>query len=184
MSSGVKHLIGQALTWACGAFAIFLGIYFFDDIANMATRGQYGLMREFALETTEPDSDAVTPNGVVRIQPDRYGHYSTDAVINGHILPVLVDTGASLVVLTYEDAQRIGLFPQNLQFSGRAKTANGVATVAPVRLNRVRVGGILLHDIPAVVAERGVLHQNLLGMSFLRQLKRFQIENRQLVLTR
>jgi aspartyl protease family protein len=185
LTSGTRHLIRQAITWSCGLFVLFLSIYFYEDIQRAAMRAQGNVMAEFTPEELgETPQDAAANAGVVRIRQDDYGHFSTDAVVNGHILPVMVDTGASLVVLTYEDADRIGLFPHNLNFSGRANTANGVAKVAPVRLSRVRIGGILLNDIPAVVAEPGVLRQNLLGMSFLRKLKRFEIENQQLVLTR
>lgn len=185
MTSGTRHLIRQAISWSFGFLVLFLAVYYYDDIQRAVMRAQGNVMAEFTPEELgETPQDAAAGSGVVHIKQDDYGHFSTDAVINGKILPIMVDTGASLVVLTYEDADRIGLFPHNLNFSGRANTANGVAKVAPVRLSRVRVGGILLNDIPAVVAEPGVLHQNLLGMSFLRKLKRFEIENRQLVLTR
>ncbi|ODA66799.1 hypothetical protein A7A08_02096 [Methyloligella halotolerans] len=185
MTSGTRHLIREAIVWGCGLLLVFLSVYYFNDIRRAAMRAQGDAMAEFSSqELGERPQDAAASAGMVRIQQDRNGHYSTDAVVNGHILPFLVDTGASLVVLTYEDAQRSGLFPNSLDFSGKVMTANGVAAVAPIRLSRVRVGGILLRDIPAVVSEPGALHANLLGMSFLRKLKRFQIENGQLVLTR
>jgi aspartyl protease family protein len=95
---------------------------------------------------------------------------------------VVADTGATLVVLTYEDAKQIGLSPFSLDFSARVQTANGVAHVAPVTLDRVRVKHITLRDVPAVVAEKGALSTNLLGMSFLGRLESFQVQNGELVL--
>jgi len=186
LNSGIRHLVREALTWTCGALLLVLAIYYSEDIASLITDGQSDIRREFAIDEPDPEPAPASPgmSGTVRIQPDRNGHYSTDAVINGRILPVMVDTGASMVVLSYEAAERAGLRPHSLDFSGRASTANGVSKIAPVRLDRVRVGGIMLRDIPAAVAEPGVLRQNLLGMTFLRKLKRFQIENQQLILTR
>jgi clan AA aspartic protease (TIGR02281 family) len=65
----------------------------------------------------------------------------------------MADTGATLVVLTYEDAERLGHSPRSLEFSGIAQTANGVARMAPVTLDRVRVEDITVRDVPAAVAE-------------------------------
>jgi aspartyl protease family protein len=94
----------------------------------------------------------------------------------------MADTGATLVLLTYEDAARLGLSPQRLDFSARVETANGVSHVAPVMLDRVRVDDITVRDVEAVVAERGALDTNLLGMSFLGRLKSFAKQGSELVL--
>jgi aspartyl protease family protein len=87
------------------------------------------------------------------------------------------------VVLTYEDAQRLGLSPRNLDFSARVSTANGISRVAPVTLDRVRVEDIVVRDVPAAVAESGALAVNLLGMSFLGRLSRFELAGSELILT-
>jgi aspartyl protease family protein len=86
------------------------------------------------------------------------------------------------VFLTYEDAERLGLSPQRLDFYGAVETANGVTRVAPVRLDRVRVDDITVRDVPAAIAEKGALATNLLGMSFLGRLKSFQMQGRELIL--
>jgi clan AA aspartic protease (TIGR02281 family) len=88
----------------------------------------------------------------------------------------MADTGATVVALTYEDAERLGLSPRSLDFSSLVQTANGIARVAPVKLDRVRIDDIMLRDVPAIVAERGALATNLLGMSFLGRLKSFQMQ--------
>jgi aspartyl protease family protein len=105
-----------------------------------------------------------------------------DADVNGRKATFMADTGATLVVLSYDDAARLGLSPQSLDFTGLAQTANGVARVAPVTLDRVRVEDITVRDVPAVVAEKGALATNLLGMSFLSRLKSFQMQGSELVL--
>jgi aspartyl protease family protein len=104
------------------------------------------------------------------------------AEVNGRSADFMADTGATLVVLTFEDAARLGLSPHSLEFSGLAQTANGIARVAPVSLDRVRVEDITVRDVQAVVAEKGALATNLLGMSFLGRLKSFQMQGSELVL--
>jgi aspartyl protease family protein len=118
--------------------------------------------------------------GEVRLKADPRGHFVFDADVNGRKATFMADTGATLVVLTYEDADRVGFSPHSLDFSGLAQTANGVARVAPV--DRVRVDDITVRDVPAVVAEKGALATNLLGMSFVGRSRSFQMQGSELVL--
>ena len=76
----------------------------------------------------------------------------------------------------------LGLSPRNLDFWAGVDTANGVAAVAPVMLDRVRVDDITVRDVKAVVAQPGALTGNLLGMSFLRRLSSFQMKGSEMVL--
>jgi aspartyl protease family protein len=105
-----------------------------------------------------------------------------EAAVNDRPATFMADTGATLVVLTFEDAARLGLSPRSLDFSGLVETANGTARVAPVTLDRVRVDDITVRDVSAVVAEKGALATNLLGMSFLGRLKSFQMQGSELIL--
>lgn len=112
----------------------------------------------------------------VRIGADPLGQFSTDAQVNGaHISRMLVDTGATLVALSYEDAAAAGVFPSPSDFKYQVNTANGVAHVARVRLNDVRIGSLVVHDVDAVVGERGALSGSLLGMTFLSKLSKFEV---------
>ena len=86
--------------------------------------------------------------GEVRLKADDRGHFLFVADVNGRSATFMADTGATLVVLTYEDAARLGLSPQSLDFTGLAQTANGVARVAPVTLDRVRVDDITCATCP------------------------------------
>jgi len=103
--------------------------------------------------------------------------------VNERLATFVADTGATYVVVTYEDAERLGLSPHNLDFTAPVQTANGIAHVAPVSLDRVRVEDITVRNVPAAVAEKGALGTSLLGMSFLSRLKSFQIQRGELVLT-
>ena len=118
----------------------------------------------------------------VRLRADANGHFVFKAAVNERLANFVADTGATYVVLTYDDAQRLGLSPHSLDFSAPVQTANGITHVAPVTLDRVRVEDITVRNVPAAVAEKGMLTTNLLGMSFLRQLKSFHIEGNELVL--
>lgn len=119
----------------------------------------------------------------IRISADRVGQYSADVEVNGARLPrMMVDTGATLVALSYEDAASAGLFPAPADYKYMVNTANGVAHVARVRLNDVRLGNIVVHDVDAVVGERGALSGSLLGMTFLSKLSKFSVESGTLVL--
>jgi aspartyl protease family protein len=118
----------------------------------------------------------------VRIQADRNGHYQTEVQINGRPLNALVDTGASLVVLRYEDARSLGLVYGSDRFDMQVQTANGIGHVRRVKLSTVRLGSIQLDDIDALVAEEGMLATNLLGMSFLQRLSRYEVRSGTLIL--
>jgi aspartyl protease family protein len=109
-----------------------------------------------------------------RIAADRLGQYSANVEIDGARLRMLVDTGASVVVLSYEDAAAAGLYPAPSDFKFPVQTANGVARMARVRLREVRLGNLALRDVDAYVGERGALSASLLGMSFLSRLSRIE----------
>lgn len=137
----------------------------------------------------KPASVAATPapmnvrRNEHRIVADAMGQYSTDAEINGsRIASMLVDTGATTVALSYEDASVIGVFPAPADYKYKVNTANGVAHVAAVKLHDVRVGNLVVYDVEALVGERGALTSSLLGMTFLSKLSRFEVESGALVL--
>ncbi len=110
----------------------------------------------------------------VVLNANTYGHFQAVAEINGQQVEFMTDTGATYVALSYETAQKLGL-TQNLRFTGRSTTANGVARVASLEIAEVRVGEIAVKGVQAVVAEPGRMTQNLLGMSFIRQLSGFEL---------
>lgn len=180
MSSAAKHVLHEALVW--GAVALLGGalLYYFDDIRSALGPGADTMRPVAARQGSETKSAGF--GGEVRLKADGRGHFVFEAAINDRPATFMADTGATLVVLTYEDAARLGLSPHSLDFSGLAETANGVSRVAPVTLDRVRVDDITVRDVPAVVAERGALGTNLLGMSFLGRLKSFQMQGSELIL--
>lgn len=109
------------------------------------------------------------------------GHYWAAAKVNNTQVRFLVDTGASVVALTKDDARRIGVTVRSHGEVVRLSTANGEITVPVVTLKRIRIGGVEVTNVPAVVVEEG-LSTSLLGMSFLSELKSWQTTPAGLVL--
>jgi aspartyl protease family protein len=116
------------------------------------------------------------------VPADRSGHFHLDANVQGRRVPFLVDTGASIIALRKEEAERLGVNPSPRDFKIPIRTANGVAYAARVRLASVEVGTLVVQDVEAVVMPAGKLGENLLGMSFLSRLRRFEFRTGQLVL--
>ena len=116
------------------------------------------------------------------IAADAMGHFVTTAEIEHTAIKVLVDTGASVVALSYEDAEEAGLSPRTLTFDVPVVTANGQVEAARVVLDRVEIGNVLVRDVEGIVLPKGAYDGTLLGMSFLNKLSRFKVEDRTLYL--
>jgi aspartyl protease family protein len=120
--------------------------------------------------------------GEVVIEPDSRGHHRTFASSGGSTFQVLVDTGASLVVLTEMDASNLGFRPMPHDFNVRLATANGVVMGARYRIDRLSVGAVTVRNVEAVVLPRRALAVSLLGQSFLRQLVGYEVRAGRLIL--
>jgi aspartyl protease family protein len=113
----------------------------------------------------------------VEIPADPRGHFVTTAEIHHTKIQVLVDTGASYVALSYEDAEETGLAPRRLTYDVPISTANGQVQAARVVLSRVEIGNLLVRDVEGIVLPKGAYTGTLLGMSFLNKLSRFKVED-------
>jgi aspartyl protease family protein len=123
---------------------------------------------------TRPRSVAIARNG--------RGHFDVDGRVNGRRIEFVVDTGASVVALTARDAARLGIHPPPSAFTADVKTANGTVRAAPARLDIVEIGSLQLRDVSALVLPNDALSDNLLGLSFLSRLHRFEYSDGKLVL--
>jgi aspartyl protease family protein len=110
-------------------------------------------------------SGAESGNGSVTLSADTRGHFIAEGQINGGTVRMMVDTGASLIAIPAEDAVRLGINYKDGRV-GYTNTANGPKQVYLVKLDTVKVGSIVLHQVDATVSEGG-LPIILLGMSFL-----------------
>jgi aspartyl protease family protein len=118
----------------------------------------------------------------VAIARNAHGHFEVDGRANGRHINFVVDTGASVVALTTRDAARLGIHPSRNAFVVDVKTANGTLRAASARLDVVEIGGLELHDVAALVLPDDALSDNLLGLSFLSRLHRFEYSGGKLVL--
>jgi aspartyl protease family protein len=111
----------------------------------------------------------------VEVVRGRGGDFAVGAQINGVRIPMVLDTGATSVVLTQEAAKAAGLPLEVLDYTVNVDTANGRTRAAPVTLDRLAVGGLIERAVPALVAQPGQLRNNLLGMTFLNRLDSWEV---------
>jgi aspartyl protease family protein len=129
-------------------------------------------------EPREPSSSGRS----LMLEADRQGHFEVEARVEGRFVDFVVDTGASLVVLRESSAAQAGIRLQPRDYTATAVTANGKIKAAPAKIERIEVGGITVYDVPAIVLPDEALAKNLLGVSFLSRLKRYEYANGRLVL--
>jgi aspartyl protease family protein len=130
----------------------------------------------------QPSSDTIPLYAITELNAGSGGHFFTNASINNRSVEVMVDTGASSVALSYEDASRIGLKPRNLNFDVTVSTANGEGKAARVMLREVEIGSVRVQNVEGLVLQEGALRGTLLGMSFLGRLRSFSVEDGKLIL--
>jgi aspartyl protease family protein len=111
----------------------------------------------------------------VQVVRGHSGDFAVAAHINGARIAMVLDTGASSVVLTQEAAKAVGLPLEVLNYTVNVDTANGRTRAAAVTLDRLAVGGLTERAVPALVAQAGQLKNNLLGMSFLNRLESWEV---------
>jgi aspartyl protease family protein len=135
-----------------------------------------------AVEPAYQPREPVSSGRSLILDADRQGHFKVDARIEGRHLDFMVDTGASLVIIRESDAAQIGIRPMRSDYTATVSTANGKIKAAPVKIERIEIGGITVYDVPALVLPDEALWQNLLGMTFLSRLKRYEYANGRMVL--
>ena len=118
----------------------------------------------------------------VTIPRDARGHFQVGGRIDGRRVDFMVDTGASVIALTEREASRLGIRPSRDDYTAQVRTANGTVKAAPVTLNNVDIDGLVVRNVQALVVPGNALSENLLGLSYLTKLKRFEYANGKLVL--
>lgn len=130
----------------------------------------------------DPTAAIVRAEGEVELRKSGDGHFHAATEVDGAAVRMTIDTGASLVLLSHEDAKAVGFDTDSLSFTQPVSTANGRAHVALVTLGRVAIGPVELYDVPAAVAQEGAVRTSLLGMSFLGQLTETSFRGDRLIL--
>ncbi|MEM9239831.1 MAG: TIGR02281 family clan AA aspartic protease [Pseudomonadota bacterium] len=163
----MNKVLQQAMIWGF----LFIGVI-----------AAYGLWDDVR-RTSVPQQMVSIEGGQIELPLSADGHYYLTADVNGAFIDFVVDTGATDIVLSEADARRAGFTPSELDYIGRAQTANGEVRIAPVRIDRFAVGGIEDVGVRAVVNE-GDLDGSLLGMSYLQRFNSVEISGGRLILTR
>lgn len=166
-SAGV--MLKQAMVWVFIFLAVIAGVGLWGDIRQ-----------EIA-----PHRQMVFTGDTTRIETERAwdGHYYLEVEMNGAPITFVVDTGATAIVLSQQDARRLGIDTDRLMYSGVAGTANGEVRTADVRVQEVVLGNMLDRNVPALV-NSGEMDTSLLGMSYLQKFSRIEIADNRLVLER
>lgn len=168
---GVIKAVRDLSVWSVLMIAMVTGYSYRDELLSLGHR----VASEIAPPGTITRADTQTDGEkAVRIRRRPDGHFIARTDLNGFSLTMLVDTGASTVVLRPADAQKIGIDIDKLRYSVPVQTANGTTYAAPVKLKRVAVGSIGFAEVDALVAKPGALRDSLLGMSFLNRLRSYE----------
>ncbi len=157
----------QAVIWGLLFLGVIAGVGLWDDIR----------------QTVRPTQSVMNAGGQISLPRAPDGHYYLTAEVNGADIRFLVDTGATDIFLSRDDAVAAGLDPASLPFIGSAMTANGPVRTAPVRIDSIRLGGIEDRGIRAFVNE-GEMRESLLGMGYLQRFSSVEIRHGALILTR
>ncbi len=142
----------------------------------------YGLWNDVR-DTVVPRQSVFAEEGRIEVPLASDGHYHMLLQVNGQPVQFVVDTGASDIVLSKQDAQRVGIGLDGLPFVGIANTANGQVRTARVRLDSVDLGGIVDRNVSAVV-NGGEMQGSLLGMAYLNRFAEVSFGGGKMVLTR
>ncbi len=164
--SSLGRTAQQAAIWGVIFVGVIAGVGLWSDIRDDVMPRQ-----------------SVVNSGTIEVPRGTDGHYHLVLMVNGTTIPFVVDTGASGIVLSQEDARRVGIDPGALAYAGSANTANGVVRTARSRVNQMQLGEIIDRDVTVYVNE-GQMDGSLLGMDYLQRFSRIEIANGKLILSR
>lgn len=164
-----RQRMGQALRTAAAWGLIFIGV-----------AAGYGLWQD--IRTDMMPAQQVTAENRIELPRAEDGHYYATLEINGTPVTFMADTGATNMVLSQDDARRIGIDPDTLMYLGQANTANGIVQTARVTLDKVEFGPFADAGFPASVND-GEMEGSLLGMDYLGQF-RIEITGNRMILSR
>ncbi|MBL8589108.1 MAG: TIGR02281 family clan AA aspartic protease [Methylobacteriaceae bacterium] len=167
----------QAILKAAGGLiaVAVAGAYVLSERVARPSQGATATATQQRAAVAAPAAPPKPTGATVVLKAGRGGHYEAGFDVNGRRISMLVDTGASVVALSHEDALKVGLTPFPSDYTIPMSTANGVIKAARKTLSEVRIDSIVVRDVAAVVMPPGAMQGSLLGMSFLQRLSGFEI---------
>ena len=177
----LSHIIATLLL--AGAMAALISFYL-DPKTNSQIEAASAAPETPNVATLAVDTPNETNSArrttTISVRPD--GHYWTRALVNKKAsVEFMVDTGASVVALTYKDAQKMGLRPESLDYKWEIRTAGGITKGASVRIESIQINQVHVRNVDAMVL-RNDLDQSLLGMSFLRELYSYEFRGDRMII--
>lgn len=167
-----SHALETALLWVVVALLLVLGYTYRFELREVGDR----VLAELA------PGQAAGRGRTVELARGKTGEFQIATLVNGARIPMVLDTGASAVVLSHEAAKAAGLPLEMVRYSVHVDTANGRALAAAVTLDRIAIGGIVERSVPALIAPPGQLKTSLLGMSFLSRLEGWEVRGDKLTM--
>jgi aspartyl protease family protein len=168
----LTHALTAMLLWVVLGLLLVIGYSYRFELRDVADR----VMAELV------PGHVIARGRNVEVARTSTGDFAVTAQVNGASIAMVLDTGATSVVLTREDAKAAGLPLEILAYTTNIDTANGRTRAAPVTLDRVAIGGLVERSIEALVAQPGQLKVSLLGMSFLNRLQSWEVRGDRLLL--
>ena len=170
---GFKKSLTQVFVWSAILLAIVAAYAFRFEMRYASNRVLSALMPSYSWHNDE---------GQIVISRSNDGHFYINALVNDVKIKFMVDTGASDVALTRQDAENLKFNLSKLSYTRKYSTANGISFAAPVTLNKFAIGNYIFKDVGAHIGE-GELDTSLLGMSLIERFMSFRIDNDLLILT-
>ena len=170
------EMVKNLLIWCVIILGFVTGFLYQDQAREMVLRVAGGLAPGHPVTLTDQNGQAVS------IRKSLNGHFEAAGTVNGAPVGFLIDTGATSIALSHDDALRIGFSDDDLSYTLVINTANGKAKAAAVQLDNVVIGSISRTGLRAMVAEPGQLDQSLLGMNFISSLTAFEMRRNEVIL--
>lgn len=167
---GFSGAVRDAVFWCLLALALIAGYSYRDQVMPVAMRIAGELLPGTPIQIDTGD----TKSASVRIRKQVDGQFMAQTKANGATITMVVDTGASTIVLNQSDAARVGIKLGELSYSVPVQTANGRSFAASVLLRNVSIGSVSIDNVDALIAKKGALRESLLGMSFLSRLRSYE----------
>lgn len=157
------------------------GVIAIIGVAFYAYRFEFGDFTHRMKGAINPESARLDKQGRIVLNLSSDGHFFINLQVNDQPMRFMIDTGASDIVISMKDAQKIGVNTKNLNFNKRYQTANGMVLGASITLRKIEIAGVIFNNVPASINSFD-LGTPLLGMSFLRQFHRYEFHKDQLIL--
>ena len=164
----------DALTWLFVMLILTAGYAMREDLRYVGQRTLAAVVPGYGVASAD--------GGTIEFTAGPDGHFLVNGKIGDTSVAFIVDTGATTVLLSYDDARKAGIDVDGLRFTSPVLTANGQAMAAPYRIGEITLGDIRRSDVTAMISQPGMVGMSLLGMSFLGRLSSFEVRGDRLVL--